>query len=150
MGLSLPRSLVAAALLLAASAPAGPAVAAEKLNLVEHATTDAVADVGAKGDSAGDLLTFANEIYDEADKTKVGSDNGFCIRTVPAKAWECYFAVTLAKGQLTVGGPFYDGADSTLAVTGGTGEYRAARGDMLLHSRDKEGSAYDFRFDLSD
>lgn len=149
MRLPVPCGPAAVAVLLAATALVLPAGAAEKLNLVEHAATDAVEDLGAKGDSAGDLLTFANEVYDEADKTKVGSDNGFCIRTVPAKAWECYFTVTLDKGQVTVEGPFYDAADSTLAVTGGTGEYKTARGDMLLHSRNKEGSAFDFRFDLS-
>ena len=42
---------------------AGPALAeGTKLNLVEHATTDAVTDLGATGDSAGDVLTFANEV----------------------------------------------------------------------------------------
>ena len=37
------------------------------LTLVERATTDAVTDLGAKDDSAGDLLTFANEIFDEGN-----------------------------------------------------------------------------------
>jgi allene oxide cyclase len=56
--------------------------------VVERATSDTVTDTGAKGDSVGDVLTFANEIYDEADTVKVGSDNGSCIRTVAGKAWE--------------------------------------------------------------
>ena len=50
------------------------------LNLVERATTDAVTDTGAKDDSAGDILTFANEVYDEANATKVGDTNGWCIQ----------------------------------------------------------------------
>jgi hypothetical protein len=58
------------------------------LKLVERATTDAVTDLGEKDDSAGDLLTFANEIYDEGNANKLGDDNGWCIRTVPGKAWE--------------------------------------------------------------
>ena len=41
---------------------AGRATAApQELTLTEHAATDAVTDTGASGDSAGDILTFANE-----------------------------------------------------------------------------------------
>ena len=120
------------------------------LNLVERATTDAVTDTGAKDDSAGDILTFANEVYDEANATKVGDDNGWCIRIVPAKAWECVATVTLADGQLTVEGPFLDGKDSVWAVTGGTGKYMTTRGDMQLHARNAEGSEFDFKFNLTE
>ena len=35
-----------------------------------------------------------------------------------------------------------------LAVTGGTGKYRGARGEMKLHARDAKGSEYDFTFNL--
>jgi allene oxide cyclase len=120
------------------------------INLVERATTDVVADTGAKDDSAGDILTFANEVYDEANATKVGDDNGFCIRTLAGKAWECVATVNLADGQLTVEGPFLDGKDSVWAVTGGTGKYKATRGDMQLHARNAEGSEFDFKFNLAD
>lgn len=119
-----------------------------KLDLVERATSDTVIDTGATGDSAGDLLTFANEIYDAADKTKVGSDNGYCIRVVPGKSWECFWTLTLEKGQITVEGPFLDAGDSVLAVTGGTGAYAKSRGQMMLHARDAKGSEYDFKYDL--
>jgi len=53
---------------------------------VGHATTDAVTDTGASGDSAGDILTFANEVYDADDKNKIGTDQGIWLRTVPGKA----------------------------------------------------------------
>jgi allene oxide cyclase len=120
----------------------------EKLTVVERATSDTVTDTGAKGDSVGDLLTFANEIYDEADTAKVGSDNGSCIRTVVGKAWECTWTVMLDKGQISVEGPYYDSADSVLSVIGGTGEFDKVRGEMKLHARDEKGSAYDFVFSL--
>lgn len=143
------RPALAAAAILALSVPAW-AGGAEKLNLVERATTDAVLDTGAQGDSAGDILTFANEVFDEANKTKVGDNNGWCIRTVPGKAWECFWTLTLAGGQITVEGPFLDGKDSTVAVTGGTGEYAGARGDMQLHARNPEGTEYDFKYNLTE
>jgi len=127
---------------------AGPASAAGKLHVVERATSDAVTDLGAKGDSVGDVLTFANEIYDADNKNKIGSDNGFCIRTVVGKAWECFWTLSLAKGQITVEGPYLDAGDSVLAVTGGTGSYATERGEMALHARDAKGSEYDFVYTL--
>jgi len=118
------------------------------LNFVEHATTDTVTDTGAKGDSVGDLLTFANEVFDEKDAQKVGSSTGWCIRTAAGKSWECFWTLMLADGQITVAGPFLDAGDSVLAVTGGTGKYAGARGEMALHARDAKGSAYDFKYSL--
>lgn len=130
---------------------AGPGFAAEtmSLNLVERATNDTVTDTGAKDDSVGDILTFANEVFDEANQSKVGSDNGWCVRTAVGKAWECFWTLTLADGQITVAGPFLDGQDSVLAVTGGTGAYADVSGEMVLHARNKEGTEYDFRYRLS-
>jgi hypothetical protein len=128
----------------------GTASAAEQLTVVERAATDTVTDTGAKGDSVGDILTFANEIYDKDDKTLVGHDNGWCVRTVVGQAWECFWTLLLKEGQITVEGPYYDTKDSVLAVTGGTGEYKSARGEMKLHARDSKGSEYDFVYNLAD
>lgn len=116
--------------------------------LVERATSDTVTDLDPKGDSAGDILTFANDIYDADNKKKVGTDQGWCIRVVAGKSWECFWTLTLEKGQITVEGPFYDAGDSVLAVTGGTGAYSKARGQMKLHSRKPDGSEYDFKYEL--
>ena len=136
--------LLAGAFLVAGAASAN----AETLKLVERATTDAVTDIGASGDSAGDLLTFANEIYDEQNAKLVGSDNGWCIRTAVGRAWECTWTLSLATGQITVQGPFLDAGDSVLAITGGTGKYATTKGEMKLHARDAKGSEYDFVYVL--
>jgi hypothetical protein len=103
--------------------------------VVEHATTDATTDTGAKGDSAGDILTFANQVFDSNDSNQVGTDQGSCIRIVAGASYECTWTTFLPGGQITVEGPFYDAKDSTLAITGGTGRYRNARGTMDLQSR---------------
>jgi len=137
-------SAVAAVVMFAVQGPA----AAEALKLVERATTDAVTDTGQEGDTVGDLLTFANAVFDESNTTEVGSNNGWCIRTAVGKAWECFWTLTLSDGQITVQGPFLDAGDSVLAVTGGTGAYAGVRGDMTLHSRNAEGSEYGFGYNL--
>ena len=124
------------------------AVAAEKIQVVERALTDTTIDLGAKGDSVGDLLTFANPIYDAANKTKLGSDQGYCVRVVVGKSWECFWTLLLADGEITVEGPFYDSGDSVMAVTGGTGKYAGAKGAMKLHSRDAKSTSYDFVYEL--
>jgi len=120
-----------------------------KIAVVEHADTDVVTDTGDEGDSVGDILTFANEVYDEENANEIGSDNGYCLRTVVGEAWECHWTLTLENGQITVDGPFYDKGDSVLAITGGTGDYAAASGQMNLHARNDQGSEFDFTYELA-
>jgi allene oxide cyclase len=117
------------------------------ITVIEHATTDTTTDTGDKGDTVGDILTFANEVFDAKDATKVGTDNGYCLRTVKGAAYECNWTMLLAGGQITVEGPFLDAANSTLAITGGTGRYRGARGTMDLQSREN-GAKFAFVFHI--
>jgi len=120
------------------------------LDLIEHAETDTVRHLGPANeeDSVGDVLAFANPIFESANKKQIGTDNGQCVRTAAGKSWECIWTVSLAGGQITVEGPFYDGKDSTLAITGGTGDYKDASGQMVLHARDPEETEYDFTYEV--
>jgi hypothetical protein len=139
------RALAAA---LAASVVTVPALAAEHLVVVERPVGETTVDLGAKGDSIGDLLVFANKVYDASNKNQVGSDQGYCVRTVVGKSWECFWTLTLKEGQITVEGPFMDAGDSLLVITGGSGKYAGARGSMKLHPRDATPTGYDFTYDL--
>jgi allene oxide cyclase len=123
---------------------AGPNVV--RIHVIEHATTDTVVDLTANGDSTGDLLTFHNEVFDEDDRTVIGTSHGDCVRIEVGVSWECRWVTTLEVGSLTVEGPFFDASPSVLAITGGTGEFRGARGSMRLVARDEAGSEYDFIF----
>jgi allene oxide cyclase len=118
------------------------------VHVIEHATTDAVTNQGdGAGDVVGDILTFTNEVFDQTDTSKVGSDQGYCVRMTVGESWECVWTTILSRGQLTVEGPFYDTKDSVLAITGGTGRYANARGSMELKSR-AGGTEFDFTFHL--
>ena len=121
---------------------------ATTITLVEHADTDAVVDLGETGDTAGDQLSFGNPVYDADNAKQVGTDQGFCVRTVVGEAWECVWTVTLDDGQITVEGPFFDAADSVMAITGGTGAYMGASGQMKLHARNAGGTEFDFTYEL--
>jgi hypothetical protein len=137
-------SLVAAAVLVAV-----PALAAEQIKVVERPIKEITLNLTTKNvDSVGDTLTFANPLFDAANKAQLGSDQGFCVRTIVGKSWECNFTLLLKGGQVTVEGPFLDTGDSTFTVTGGTGKYAGANGSLLLHTRAGKPDSYDFTIDL--
>jgi hypothetical protein len=146
-------ALVLAAVLFAMNSQSFTAKANDEkvIHVVERATTDTPVNIGTNtGDALGNQLVFHNFVYDAADKAQVGSDNGNCVRTVVGKVWECYWTILLRGGQMTVEGPFYDdGTDSMLAITGGTGIYKDARGQMKLHARNPAGTEYDFIYYIS-
>jgi Allene oxide cyclase barrel like domain len=119
------------------------------ITVIEHASTDTTTDTGATGDSVGDVLTFANDVFDATNAHKVGTDQGYCLRVVAATSYECTWTTFLPGGQIVVAGPFYDAKDSTLAITGGTGRYRDARGTMELHAR-AGGTEFAFVFHVDD
>jgi len=125
-----------------------PAMAAEQIKVVERPVGETTVHRSGERDSVGDLLVFANKVYDAANKVEVGSDQGYCVRTVAGKSWECFWTLVLKAGQITVEGPFLDSGDSLLAVTGGTGKYAGARGSLKLHPRDATPTGYDFVYDL--
>src|SRR2546428_6450028 len=118
----IPAAAVAAGVLVFAvvNATAGSSRSREggTIHVIEHATTDAVTN-GTAVDSAGNVLTFANDVLDSANAKKVGTDQGYCVRIVVPKSWECVWTTFLPGGQITVEGPFLDTRNSTLAITGG-------------------------------
>ncbi len=153
------RALIAvatAALTVAAATPAVAKTAHRKaahaagktIHVIEHAITDTeVPGTGGK-DVKGNILTFNNPVFDTANKTQVGHDEGFCTRLqVKLGIWECLWTTFLKGGQITVQGPYYDTRNSVLSITGGTGAYEGARGEMNLNARDG-GQEYDFIFHL--
>lgn len=129
---------------LASASGARPGVT--RMVVIERATTDTVVDLTANGDSTGDLLTFHNELFDEANADVVGSDQGDCVRIEVGVSWECRWVNVLDGGSITVEGPFLDAKGSTLAITGGTGLYRGARGSMRLLSANDAGTEFEFIF----
>jgi len=137
-----------AATTLVAACLMAPAFGKETIKVVERPVGETTIDLGAKGDSIGDMLVFANGIYDAANKTQIGSDQGYCVRTIVGRSWECIWTIMLKTGQITVEGPFLDEGDSLFAVTGGTGKYAGAKGSLKLHPRDPTPTGYDFTYDL--
>jgi hypothetical protein len=144
--------LVVAASLSMIRLATAPAAAQESLTLIEHVTDEVVVDLGDEGDTVGDTLVFTNELYDEQDATLVGSTNGSCIRTAVGKLWECTFTNAMENGSLVVAGPFADSGRGTFAITGGTGDYAGASGQMTLTAADDstaESPKWQFAFEIN-
>jgi len=53
------------------------------IHVIEHATTDSISNQGGgAGDAVGNILTFANDVFDGNNSVKVGGDQGYCVRLV--------------------------------------------------------------------
>jgi hypothetical protein len=95
-------------------------------------------DVGEKGDSAGDRNTSAATL--EVDGDVAGRMQGVCTTLDNAyEGHQCHLAIILEGGSLTLasGGvrkaiPNVDGRGDIFAVTGGTGDYVGAAGEMTV------------------
>ena len=94
-------------------------------------------DTGTPGPSIGDRLVFSNPIFD-TDGNRIGRDGADCVivridpSEPPARQQivQCAISVQLPDGQITVQG-LAQGTENYFAVTGGTGAYREARGEVL-------------------
>ena len=107
------------------------------LHLFERSEGDlAFIDTGAPGPSIGDRLVFSNPIFD-TEGNRVGRDGADClIVRIDASAppdrqqvVQCTISVQFAEGQITVQG-LAQGTDNVFAITGGTGAYREAKGEV--------------------
>lgn len=117
-----------------------------EFTLVERHLHDAIVDVGyPEQDSIGDLMIWANAVFDSENAATLGDVSGWCLRTSVGKMWECSFTLALADGRISAAGTALDGEDSAFAVTGGTGAYLGAAGQVTIRARGQGGLyKYDF------
>jgi hypothetical protein len=91
-------------------------------------------DLGEKGDSLGDQFIFHDVLRHAGER--VGHDGGVCTITSlegPAGEAQCLVTAYLSGGQITFQGLIVETGDPprfTLAVTGGTGQYEGASGEV--------------------
>ncbi|GGT22232.1 hypothetical protein GCM10010271_26980 [Streptomyces kurssanovii] len=89
---------------------------------------------GSSGPSQGDEIVTTGDLF--ADATAVGDYGQICTltRTAPGDEFDmqCAGSLALAEGQITLDGRFTvtsaGPGDINFAITGGTGDYRTARG----------------------
>jgi hypothetical protein len=120
-----------------------------ELHFVEHTTAIKQITVGTATDLRGNYIVFDDPVFDAADKHQVGNVNGTCVNTSNTME-ECHFTFILPKGQITVEGPFTSASPTaTFAITGGTGIYDEARGQVAQKTvNTPAGTEIDFAFDV--
>jgi hypothetical protein len=104
---------------------------------VIHLTTKLVhqgfVDNAEPGFGVDDQIVFSNDLYRNDDK--VGEDGGTCtvtrIAADGAATLHCLGTNSLPGGQIAVQGLAAPGEPFELAITGGTGRYRKARGQVF-------------------
>jgi hypothetical protein len=81
-------------------------------------------------DSVGDVNAFSADFY--AGDVKVGIDGGTCTLVRGPAIYHCVATNSFDKGQLTVMtlADFSQTAPGHFAITGGTGDYRGAHGEV--------------------
>jgi allene oxide cyclase len=132
------------------------ALGGESLHIVERPLTDAIFHVSSKADAVGDIMAFANPVYDSANAHRIGTAQGSCVRVLVGESWECAFTIVIANDRITLQGSYNDAGDSVFVVTGGSGRYLGAKGAMKVRLRDSkklptgEAAAYDMFFDFAD
>ncbi len=118
------------------------------LMLIEHDTT--TKHFGSKQNLNGTYDTFTNPIYDATDKIRIGSSDGTCFY-VSQSVDQCEWTIVLPTGKLVLlSADKIQDVTVTDAVIGGTGAYKGAKGEAVLHyTHTQKESEYSYTFYLA-
>ncbi len=127
--------LVAAAIAVASSSQA-ELTKPETIHVVQRGGQITFLPINPKKDVfTGDLVVVNGPVFDASGKTKVGWQHAECTVMEPkGVVAECAIETFLQHGMIAVKGPTHFGVDdrSRGAITGGTGRYRNARGQVTF------------------
>lgn len=102
----------------------------EVMNIEGRITDFQPVDVGAEGDSPGDLGVIRGDLFRDGEPS--GHFQAFCVTVNGPQRSECAFTLALPDGQLSIRGGYGEGinGDDTVleSVVGGTGRYAFVRG----------------------
>jgi hypothetical protein len=90
-------------------------------------------DLGAAGTSLGDLIVFTGQLLQGG--TEVGHQSGVCtVTSVQRNEAQCNATYSLRGGQITAQALITLGSSAPYAgaITGGTGKYQGAEGEVIV------------------
>jgi hypothetical protein len=111
--------------------------------LFEHQTEFGIQAANPNTLSVGDTLGISSDLFTTSSmETKVGHGGVACVVSSVARPsgpeGECSFSVTLSGGQISTTGlvsfasATTPGSNFSIAVVGGTGQYKNAKGEVLV------------------
>jgi hypothetical protein len=108
----------------------------ERIVLVEQIQDAQFVNVGDSAVGPGDYNVFRYDVFSEGNKqTKVGNSFVICVIQFPPAGFQCEVVTQLeGRGELTLLGVTAAdiSEDFKVAVTGGTGDFRNARGEATI------------------
>lgn len=124
------------------------------LHLVGREVASTFLDLGDPDFNQGDQFVFTNDLFRSG--TKIGEDGGWCVVTrltaAGAATFKCVGSNDLPGGQITVQGLVtYDPGEEIkeepyfFAITGGTGRYKTAHGQVKIEEVSGEELRLTFR-----
>jgi hypothetical protein len=155
-----PRRVLLSLLAMGALALAGAAYASEPgtnanadrhgddhvIRLVETSATPPLTfiDLDKPGLSPGDHVVLKDGVAPQGGGGQIGVLRQDCTlievgANLPTSTFQCTGSIALPEGTLIIDGPFVPGTpEQAQAVTGGTGAFRAARGDAIVRAEDDQ------------
>ena len=101
------------------------------VTVIEHEVRNADVDTGDPGESPGDYFLFESRLLHPASGDVVGVDSGKCM--IAIRTFVCDATARInGKGKIVVAGAFFSENDGVLPITGGTGAYREAAGQLFV------------------
>ncbi len=131
-------AIVAAAMCWGMPSPAVAGAVPPDIKVTAKPWTDYFVDNGPRGESPGDRFGFTEKLFQHGDR--VGHDAVDCTimrATRRSFTMQCVGTLTLkGRGQITIQGAITfsetSGDEFSLAVTGGTKEFRGVNGEMVV------------------
>jgi allene oxide cyclase len=100
--------------------------------LIEVRTAVTALDLPPSGGSIGDEFVLAGRLRNAADTHTVGSSNDVCIAlSASGTPLQCSGVITLEGGTLEIAGNAPGGPNFALGISGGTGAYDDAHGQLV-------------------
>ena len=112
---------------------------AQTITVIEKSGSSHFLDLGKSGFSIGDEFTF-NSVFWNADQTaRVGANHGYCV-ALTQRLSHCAGTARLMGGTIEFAGNVSNSSQFRIAITGGTGPFKGAEGQVTVQNLNASGS----------
>jgi hypothetical protein len=109
------------------------------ITVIEKSGSSHYVDLTRRGFSIGDEFTF-NSVFWNADQTqRVGANHGYCV-VLTRRLSHCAGTARLMGGTLEFAGNTANASRFSIAITGGTGPFKGAEGQVTVQNLNADGS----------
>jgi hypothetical protein len=112
----------------------------QTITVIEKSGSSHFVDVGKSGFSIGDEFTINSVFWNVGQTERVGGLHGYCT-LLTHRLVHCVGTARLAGGTFEFSGNISgEASDFRIAITGGTGSFKGAEGQAVIHNLNADGS----------